>query len=681
CSPSSRAPLVVVGLRRAFEHRRAPRSGRSRRSIRRNSVRPRRHALYVGHQLLQIHAAQRFKQRRHLRGNLRHLARQLVRARRLPVTRGHNRDLVYVRQRLAHRAHDVRKVRDQLVDDRGLRPLLVRRSLHVHRLLFGIALLEDDRSLGLALSANGRRPAFGLSHQPRLLGVGHVLDALLLDLRLLQHSGDQFLLVALDLGLLHLHLRLFFNLLHLHLFGDNLLLHHVRLQLIGLVRRRLLTLRRLGKLCLLHVEIALRLCLLRQRHRLREHALLVRRRLRHRGFAQCNRAPDRRIALRFHCRNLRVALDACNVGPPHVGDVLVLVAHFLDGEAHHHEPHLAHVLGACRAHALAHHFRLFHNLLDRELADDAAQMAFHYQPDQAFALLRRLVQELLGRGHDALLVGSHLDLRHSFHRHRHALPRIKILLRRHVEAHQLQREGARMLHHRINERAMADDYPRSTQAVANDRLIRPSLAIHARQRAHDHEQRQHHQSNHHDFVIRHTIPFSNFRRTVAFTSSSVAAMKSPHCRTPSPAEQAEATHWLWLRNAPRFRRTTPSSISRQRSDSRRRADSPHTRSEDSTSSWPCEIRKSNSAAQGPSAAGSTPQSAQEAARTHRARSFASLPAAQTRLAFHQSMCKLIPTPHVRHALRVPHHNHFSAALNRRSIFRPHHRRPARAVLR
>ena len=41
-----------------------------------------------------------------------------------------------------------------------------------------------------------------------------------------------------------------------------------------------------------------------------------------------------------------------------------------------------------RAHALSHHFGLFDDLFHRQLADDAAQMAFHHQPDQTFALLR-----------------------------------------------------------------------------------------------------------------------------------------------------------------------------------------------------------------------------------------------------------------------------------------------------
>ena len=87
-------------------------------------------------------------------------------------------------------------------------------------------------------------------------------------------------------------------------------------------------------------------------------------------------------------------------GAAHVGDVFVLVADLLDGERDDLQAHLAHVVGAGGAHAVGHHLRLLHDLLDGELADDAAQVAFHHQADQAFALLRRLGQELLRGGED-----------------------------------------------------------------------------------------------------------------------------------------------------------------------------------------------------------------------------------------------------------------------------------------
>ena len=194
---------------------------------------------------------------------------------------------------------------------------------------------------------------------------------------------------ALDLGVLHLDLLLLLDLLDLHLLGDHLLLHDVGLDLVGLVRLRLLLLGGFQILGLLDLEIALRFGLRGQRLGFRQHPLLVGLRLGDGGFALRDGPLDRGIALGFGGRHVGVALDARDIRPAHVGDVLVLVLHFLDGERDHLEPHLVHVVGAGGAHALAHHLRLFDDLFHRELADDAAQVAFHHQPDQAFALLRR----------------------------------------------------------------------------------------------------------------------------------------------------------------------------------------------------------------------------------------------------------------------------------------------------
>src|SRR5207248_5863142 len=87
-------------------------------------------------------------------------------------------------------------------------------------------------------------------------------------------------------------------------------------------------------------------------------------------------ALDGDVAIGFGGGACGVALNAGDVGPAHVGDVFVLVAHFLDGEADDFEPHFVHVVCAGGAHAIAHHFRFLDDLLDGELADDAAEMAF-----------------------------------------------------------------------------------------------------------------------------------------------------------------------------------------------------------------------------------------------------------------------------------------------------------------
>ena len=77
------------------------------------------------------------------------------------VAGGDDRDLVDVGQRRGQRAHDFRHAGDQLVDDRRLVVFLVRLGLHVHRLGFGFALLEDDLGFGFALRADRGGAAFG----------------------------------------------------------------------------------------------------------------------------------------------------------------------------------------------------------------------------------------------------------------------------------------------------------------------------------------------------------------------------------------------------------------------------------------------------------------------------------------------------------------------------------------
>ena len=94
-----------------------------------------------------------------------------------------------------------------------------------------------------------------------------------------------------------------------------------------------------------------------------QHALLIGLRLGDGGFARGFGALDGGVALGFGRGHIGIALDARDIGPAHIGDVFVLVADFLDGERNHFEAHLVHVVGAGGAHAVAHHFRLFHDLL------------------------------------------------------------------------------------------------------------------------------------------------------------------------------------------------------------------------------------------------------------------------------------------------------------------------------
>ena len=250
------------------------------------------------------------------------------------------------------------------------------------------------------MRADRRRAALRFAHEPLAFGVGERFDALALDFRLLQDGGDEFAFAARDFRLLDFHLGFALHLLDLDRFGDDVLLLDVGFNFIGLVGLCLRLLRGLEEGGFLDVEVALRFGLLGERSGFRGNALLIGLGFSDGGGALRFGALDSDVALRFGGGYFGIAPDARHVGAAHVGDVFALVTNFLDGEADDFQPHLAHVVRAGRAHAVAHHFRLFDDLLDGELADDSAEMAFHDQANQAFALVRILAQELLRGGED-----------------------------------------------------------------------------------------------------------------------------------------------------------------------------------------------------------------------------------------------------------------------------------------
>src|SRR5208282_3346349 len=310
---------------------------------------------------------------------------------------------------------------NQFVDDRGLVVLLIRCGFYVHGFRFGFTFLEDDFGLGFSLGANRRRVAFGFGYQALLLGGGYGFDTLTLDLGAFQYGRDQFFLAPVNFGVLNFYLPFFFYLLHSHVFSRDLLLHDVGLDVICLVGLRLLLFRDFQVLRFLDLEVALRFGLLGLGERFRQHALLVGLRFCDCRFSRCHGALDGRVTLGFGGGHVGVALDAGDVGLAHVGDVFVLVANLFDGERNYFEAHLVHVVGAGPAHSIAYHLGLFDNFFDGELSDDAAQMAFHYQADQAFALLIGFGEELLGCGEDGFLVGLDLDLSDGLDGDGHAL--------------------------------------------------------------------------------------------------------------------------------------------------------------------------------------------------------------------------------------------------------------------
>ena len=126
--------------------------------------------------------------------------------------------------------------------------------------------------------------------------------------------------------------------------------------------------------------------------RFRRDAFLVGLGLGDRGGPQGFGALDGNVPFSFGGGHFGIAANAGDVRPAHVGDVVVLVAHFLDGEADDFQPHLGHVAGVGGTHTIGNHFRFLDDLFHRQLADDAAQVSFHHQANQAFALRGALVR-------------------------------------------------------------------------------------------------------------------------------------------------------------------------------------------------------------------------------------------------------------------------------------------------
>ncbi len=104
-------------------------------------------------------------------------------------------------------------------------------------------------------------------------------------------------------------------------------------------------------------------------------------------------------------------------------------------------------------------------------------MAFHHQADQAFALLIGLGEELLGRGEDGFLVGLHLNLGDSLDGNGDALLSVEVLLRGHVERHQLQRKVLAVFDHREDDGAVSLDHSSPAKAVNNQRFMRSRFAV------------------------------------------------------------------------------------------------------------------------------------------------------------------------------------------------------------
>ena len=212
-----------------------------------------------------------------------------------------------------------------------------------------------------------------------------------------KHSRDQFALAALDFRVLHLDLLFALYPLDAHLLGDYLLLHDVGLDIIGLVGGGLLLAHSRHVVGPLQFEVALGFGLLGRRRRFRHDALLVGLRPGDRRFAHRLGALDRRVAARL----LLSAISAFRLIAAMSGKPMFMMYSFLSRTSlivndTISRPILSMSSADVAAHSVRHHLRLLHDLLDRQLADDAAQVAFHHQPNQPFALNGVLGQQLLG---------------------------------------------------------------------------------------------------------------------------------------------------------------------------------------------------------------------------------------------------------------------------------------------
>ena len=149
-----------------------------------------------------------------------------------------------LRQRRGQRPHDLRHAGDQLVDDRRLVELLVGLGLHVHRLGFGFALLEDDLGFGFALRADRGRAAFRFRSSAADFSASASVSMRWRSISACFSTvAISSLLAAQDFGFLHLDLAAPSRPAESSpASATHLLLHDVGLDLVGLVGLRLLLL-------------------------------------------------------------------------------------------------------------------------------------------------------------------------------------------------------------------------------------------------------------------------------------------------------------------------------------------------------------------------------------------------------------------------------------------------------
>ena len=356
---------------------------------------------------------------------------------------------------------------------------------------------QDRRGVRLGLQAHGPGVTFGADHGTALLGLRQNAHTLALRLGLALDRRHELGGTALGLSLLDLDLLLLLDDGDLGLLFHLRLLRNARLDVVGAVGLCLLP----GDSCrvvrLTHLQVALGLGLRGLGEGLSQHAVLVGPGAGLRRLAQGLGLAHGDVARRLGLGNLGHLLVACDLRPAHVLDIARLFGHVLEREGHDLQAELVEVGGDGLAHAGGHELRVLDQLLDGELAHDAAQMALHHLAHHRLAVFLGLAQELVRRAPDLLVVVLDLELGNGLHFDGDTLVGVQGVARRHVKAHQLQVELVGFLEERHDHGAAADDDARAAASIDDQCAVGADLAVERAQDRQDEERSHDHDGDNH----------------------------------------------------------------------------------------------------------------------------------------------------------------------------------------
>ena len=379
---------------------------------------------YSGHFFEQVfHSNPRkgFEPSRNLGGHFREIAGHLIHAGGVSPG-GDDGDLIDMLQGSGQGAYHFGHGGNEFVDHGSLVPFLVRLGFDVHRFGFCFPFEEGDGSFGFALGSDSNGAALGFGNEALLFSGGQRLNVAAFDFSLFENGGNQFALDALDFSVLHQNRLLMLHLLNLDLFHHHLLLHDVGLDLVGLVGLGLLPLDSFEVLGLLDLQVALGFGLVGEGKGLGKDAFLV--------SLGCGDKPGLwRMAVSRSAS--APATSACRLMRAMSGRPMLEMYSFLAGTSSMVKEMTSRpildISPARGAQPVSHHFGLFDDLFDGELANDAAEVTFHDETDESFTVVIALGEELLGCGSDRFRVALNFDLGDRFHSVGDALAGVEIL--------------------------------------------------------------------------------------------------------------------------------------------------------------------------------------------------------------------------------------------------------------